>query len=530
MIRALRNIRSLVRAARVMARHDALFELDLAKDNLPPIALALRPFAKLRFPWERRVAAEGDIADRLSAALSELGPSYIKLGQFLATRPDMIGPELAGDLGLLRDQIPPFDQAEAEAMIEEQLGAPVPELFETFSHPVAAASIAQVHKATVRNADGTVRDVAVKVLRPDVEARFRRDLDAFFWVAEKLERFFPETQRLRPVAGVQTLAASVELEMDLRLEAAAMSEMAENTKGDPGFRVPEVDWNRTARQVLTLEWIDATPAGDREALIEAGHDMKRLGNRVIQNFLLHATRDGFFHADMHQGNLFVAGDGTLIPVDFGIMGRLDERSRRFLAEILYGFVKRDYARVAEVHFEAGYVPGHKDVATFAQALRSIGEPIFGKDAQDVSMGKLLAQLFLVTEQFDMAMRPELLLLQKTMVVVEGVARFYDPEHNIWEASEPILADWMMRKLGPEARLQEAAGGMMALGRRFGELPDLLDRAERAIDQATDPKGIRLHPDSLTAIREAENKGGRMGRAALWLGALSLFGLLLTQIF
>jgi ubiquinone biosynthesis protein len=530
MIRGLRHFLRLVSAARVMARHDALFELDLAKDNLPPAALALRPLAKLRLPFERKVETSGDMAERLSAALAELGPSYIKLGQFLATRPDMIGPELAGDLGSLRDQLPPFEQKEAIRIIEDQLGASIGTLYESFSEPIAAASIAQVHKATLKNEDGSTREVAVKVLRPDVEARFQRDLDAFFWAAEKLETLVPETRRLRPRAGVETLANSVELEMDLRLEAAAMSEMAENTAEDPGFRVPEVEWNRTARHVLTLEWIDAVPAGDVEALKAAGHDMKRLGNRVIQNFLLHATRDGFFHADMHQGNLFVDGDGTLIPVDFGIMGRLDERSRRFLAEILYGFVKRDYQRVAEVHFEAGYVPPHKDVATFAQALRSIGEPIFGKEAKDVSMGKLLAQLFLVTEQFDMTMRPELILLQKTMVVVEGVARSFDPEHNIWEASEPILADWMMRRIGPEARLQEAADGAMALGRSLSQLPELLARAERTLDAAGNPEGMRLHPESLKAIREAENEGGRGTRAALWLGAFSILGLLLLQIF
>ncbi|MEQ9146303.1 MAG: 2-polyprenylphenol 6-hydroxylase [Parvibaculaceae bacterium] len=539
-MRSLRNIFRLIRAGRILARYDALFPPEF-EDDVPPIVKAGRAVAAVRLPWEAKPKADGSIAERLSTALQTLGPSYIKLGQFLATRPDIIGTELAGDLGMLRDRLPPFDQSVAVATIESELGAPISELYVEFGEPVAAASIAQVHKASIAIAertegDGpeglTYRDVAVKVLRPGVETRFAQDLDSFFWIAETVEKRQPAARRLRPVEVVQTLADSVELEMDLRLEAAAMSEMAQNTAHDTDFRVPEIDWERTSRRVMTLEWVDGTPATDRDALVAAGHDMAALGTRTIQTFLTHALRDGFFHADMHQGNLFVDPDGTLVAVDFGIMGRLDQRSRRFLAEILYGFVRRDYRRVAEIHFEAGYVPDDKNIDTFAQALRSIGEPIFGKTAKDVSMGRLLAQLFLVTDQFDMATRPELILLQKTMVVVEGVARHFDPEHNIWDSAEPILAAWMAERLGPEGRIQDAADGAAALGRAVTHLPDFLDRADRVarqVSESVDRDGIRLHPSTADAIARAQSNRNRWSHAALWVGAASLFVLALTAV-
>lgn len=537
MIRSLRNISRLVRAGRIMARYDALFPPEF-EDDVPGIVKVGRALAAIRLPWEPKADAGGDVIQRLSTALETLGPSYIKLGQFLATRPDIIGPELAGDLAALRDRLPPFGKKVAEDIIESEFGQPVSALYLEFSEPIAAASIAQVHKAKISVGDESdnqtlnTRDVAVKVLRPGVEERFARDLDSYFWIAELAEKLNPAAKRLRPVQVVQTLADSVALEMDLRLEAAAMSEMAENVAHDTDFRVPEIDWLRTSRRVMTLEWVDGIPAGDREALVAAGHDMPALGTRVIQTFLTHALRDGFFHADMHQGNLFVGEDGALIAVDFGIMGRLDQRSRRFLAEILFGFVRRDYRRVAEVHFEAGYVPADKNLDNFAQALRSIGEPIFGKNAQDVSMGRLLAQLFLVTDQFDMATRPELILLQKTMVVVEGVARDFDPAHNIWESAEPILAAWIAEKFGPEGRIQEAADGAVALGRVLSHLPDFLERAEKAahaISDNIDQDGFRLHPQTVRALAEAEKANRRWSRVALWVGALSLFVVAVAQI-
>ena len=278
---------------------------------------------------------------RLSTALTRLGPSYVKLGQFLATRPDVVGATLANDLERLQDQMPPFPQAEAEATVAAAFGRPLGEVFASFGPAVAAASIAQVHRAEVATADGP-RAVAVKVLRPNVEARFHADMAAFTFVARQAENLSAEARRLRLIEVVDTLRRSVTVEMDFRLEAAALAEMAENTKDDPDFRVPAVDWDRTAKEVLTLEWIDATPLTDRAGLQAKGFDLPQIGRSVIQTFLRHALRDGYFHADMHPGNLFVDDEGRLIAVDFGIMGRLGVKERLFLAEILYGFITRDY--------------------------------------------------------------------------------------------------------------------------------------------------------------------------------------------
>ncbi|MDE1174780.1 MAG: 2-polyprenylphenol 6-hydroxylase [Parvibaculaceae bacterium] len=532
MFSSIHHLIRLARAARVMSRHDALIPGEL-RAQLPPGTSVLIALARLRFPWEAKpelvVRSDNTEGERLAVALAALGPSYIKLGQFLATRADIIGGALADDLGELRDRLPPFPRKTAIAIVEQELGRPLDQIFTEFSEPIAAASIAQVHRArTVPDSfypEG--REVAVKVLRPGVEAQFADDLASFFWIAARAERHTPSIRRLRPTQVVQTLADSVKLEMDLRLEAAAMSEMAENVADDEGFRVPEVDWARTGQRVLTLEWVGGTPAGDVASLRAAGLDMKRLGTNIIQSFLRHAMRDGFFHADMHQGNLFVDPDGTLVAVDFGIMGRLDAKSRRIMAEILYGFVRRDYRRVAELHFEAGYVPEIKNVDDFAQALRSIGEPIFGRSARDLSMGKLLAQLFQVTEQFDMRTRPELILLQKTMVVIEGVARNFDPDHNIWESAEPVLKDWMMARFAPETRLQETADSLLRISRMLGQLPDMLGRAERvsvALGGALDSSGLKLHPASLEQLARSNRRGSRLfwALAGLLIGVCASF--------
>ena len=326
---------------------------------------------------------------------------------------------------------------------------------------MAAASIAQVHPAFVRS-NGELKKVAVKVVRPGVRQRFNNDLESFFLVAKWQERYVPATRRLRPIEVTRTLAQTTRIEMDLRLEAAALSEIGENTKDDPGFRVPTVDWERTGRDVLTLEWIDGVKMSDIEGLRAAGHNLIKLAETLIQSFLRHTLRDGFFHADMHPGNLFVDSEGHIVAVDFGITGRLGKKERRFLAEILYGFITRDYARVAEVHFEAGYVPHHHDVSSFAQAIRAIGEPIHGQPAETISMAKLLTLLFEVTELFDMETRPELVMLQKTMVVVEGVSRTLDPHFNMWKASEPVVGGWIRRNLGPQGILIDARDGANAL--------------------------------------------------------------------
>ncbi len=451
MLRALADIRRLWHAARTLARHDALLPKEFT-DRMP---LSLK-FARWIFGGGRRAREEGVPGVRLAKAFESLGPAYIKLGQVLATRPDVVGTDVAAALISLQDRLPPFPMPVARAAVAEALGIPLESAFSSFSDPIAAASIAQVHMA--ETADDPPRRVAVKVLRPGVAEEFIADVSAFAFAARVAERFSREARRLRPRAVVETLATSTALELDLRMEAAAASELAERTRNDLYFRVPVVDWNRTQEKVLTTEWIDGTPIRDNAALEAAGHDPKKLALTVIRSFLMQSLRDGFFHADMHQGNLFIDEAGRLVAVDFGIMGRLDPPMRRFMAETLAGFLARDYRRIAEVHYEYGFVPPHHPIDTFAQALRAVGEPVFGRMARDVSMARLLQQLFDTTRRFDMQLQPQLVLLQKTMMVVEGVARGLDPDFDIWEASRPVMESWMMDQMGPEARLRDAAVG------------------------------------------------------------------------
>jgi ubiquinone biosynthesis protein len=501
----------LARAGFVLARAGAFSLAD--PEALPAGPRTVVRLAAMLGPHN---ISDAERAERLTVALQKLGPSYLKFGQFLATRPDLIGRDAADVLGRLRDDIPPFPDAEARATVARSLGRPVEAIFASFSPPVAAASIAQVHKAEIALPTGGTRAVAVKVLRPGVRDHFRRDLETFFAGARFVEKIDPASRRLKPVVVVGTLAKSVAIEMDLRLEAAALSEMAELTAGDLGFRVPRVEWELTARDVLTLEWIDGIKLSDIAAIRAAGHDLKALARRLMQAFLRQALRDGFFHADMHQGNFFVDPAGNIVAIDFGIMGRLGPKERKFLAEILLGFITRDYRRVAEVHFEAGYVPRSHAIDDFAQAIRAIGEPIHGQAASEISMARLLTLLFEVTEIFDMETRPELLLLQKTMVVVEGVARSLDPDFDMWTVSEPVIREWMERNLGPAGRMEQAVEGLQSLGRLAGELPELAARAERLsreFDQMGE-RGIKLDPATVADIGRAEAREGRWGRIAL----------------
>jgi ubiquinone biosynthesis protein len=418
----------------------------------------------------------------------------------------------------LQDRLPPFPEGEARQIVEVELRRPLAEIFSAFGPPVAAASIAQVHKATTT--DAPPADVAVKVLRPHIIELFARDFEAFRLAARIVEQFSSEGRRLRAKAMVETLARSVALELDLRMEGAAASELEQNMRDQKGFRVPALDWSRTSAKVLTAEWIDGTSLRDAEALRAVGHDPKRIAIVVLQTFLTQALRDGFFHADLHPGNLFVDAQGRVCAVDFGIMGRLDPAMRRFLAETLGGFLARDYSRVAAVHFEAGFVPRTHDVESFAQALRAVGEPIFGLTARDVSMARLLDQLFETTRRFDMQAQPQLVLLQKTMMVVEGVCRVLDPEFDIWESSRPIIEQWMVANLGPEARLRDAAEGLTSLGKLAQNFPQLLRDTEIIAAQLADG-GLRLHPDSVLAIAVAQQRRARHVRIAIWIAACAL---------
>jgi ubiquinone biosynthesis protein len=517
-ISALTHTARLARAGIVFAREGVFGAVDPSLVP-PPGQLALK-IARL---VERRGAKTGG---RLSRALERMGPAYLKLGQFLATRPDVVGVAMARDLEALQDRLPPFAQSEAEAAIATSLERPVSQAFASLGPPVAAASIAQVHRGEVLR-DGVRQPVAVKVLRPNVASRFRRDLADFFFVAHKAEAHSAEARRLRLVEVINTMQRSVAMEMDLRLEAAALSEMAENTRDDPDFRVPTVDWDRTTHNVLTMEWIDGIALSDHARLEQAQVDLPDLGRKVIQSFLRHALRDGFFHADMHPGNLFLDKEGRLVAVDFGIMGRLGMKERRFLAEILLGFITRDYRRVAEVHFEAGYVPAHHSVENFAQAIRAIGEPIHNRTAEEISMARLLTLLLEVTGLFDMRTRPELILLQKTMVVVEGVARGFDPKLDIWTTAEPVVREWIERNLGPVGRIQSAASGAGELARLVSTLPQIASRAVIVLEQleTMTREGLVLAPETIAAMGRSEGRKNRWRTVALWIIAATFIGIL-----
>ena len=465
----------LARAGFVLAREGALSIVDNAA--LPP---SLRFGISVGRLFERGSVKRTGRVERLTRALNRLGPTYVKFGQTLGTRPDIVGIEVAADLSALQDKMEPFDPALVPGLLEEALHERAADLKE-LSPPIAAASIAQVHKAVLDDANGR-RTVAVKVLRPGVKRRFRADLESYYAGARLAERFARELRRLRPTDVVKTLDRSARLELDLRLEAAAISEFKQNTEKDEGFVVPDVSWDHTAETVLTTSWVEGIPIRDLAALDAAGLDRKELARKLLQSFLRHAIRDGFFHADMHPGNLFAdPRTGNIIAVDFGIMGRITRSERRFLADILYGFITRNYRMIAERHFEIGYVPRHQSVDDFALALRSIGEPLQGRTARDISMAKVLGQLFATTALFDMQARPELVLLQKSMVLVEGVSRALDPELDIWTVSEPVVGDFVRREAGPLGRLEDLAEHVRNGANAIGRLPAIIEKAEAALD-------------------------------------------------
>jgi len=498
MIALVRNLSRLVAIARALTRNGALFLLEGAGDGPRFLAEQLGKFAS---PESRSLRP----GQRLANALEELGPTFIKLGQALSTRPDLMGEAVAEDLSGLQDRLPPFPTIEARAIIAAELGKPIEAIFSSFDEtPVAAASIAQVHFAITAEGE----DVAVKVLRPGVERRFERDIALFTWLATWAERLFPKWRRLRLVDSVKAFEDSVVLEMDLRFEAAAAAEMRENFEGDETFTIPKIDWQRTARRVLTLERIDGIPIDEVEAIAAAGHDLVKVTEAAADAFFNMVLRDGFFHADLHPGNLFLGHDGKLVAVDFGITGRVDEQTRRFLGEMLLGFLNGDYRKVAEVHFQAGFVPADKSIDNFTQACRSIAEPILGLPLHEISIARLLGQLFQVTETFAMETQPQLLLLQKSMLVAEGVGRRLNPQVNMWQLARPLIEQWMMANLGPQAKIKQ---GVVNLVQGLESLPKLVQSAEQTVAALRDG-GLRLHPDSVKALQGE----GRRGLFPSWL--------------
>jgi ubiquinone biosynthesis protein len=506
-VRGPHNIWRLIRTLATLERTGGI-SVVLEAFQAPPRLRVAAHVLGWPFKW---LGLKGDPAlPSATRALTALGPAYIKFGQVLSTRPDIVGDELALQLKYLQDKLPPFPIEVAKRMIEAELGRPMAQLFSEFSEPVAAASIAQVHRARLVE---TGQDVAVKVLRPNISRAFRKDIDAFYLAARIIEFLAPSARRLRPIDVITHFDGVVQGELDLRLESAAAGEFAANTENDAGFQVPKVVWDLSGRQVMTLGWADGVNMADNDAIDAAGHDRRVLAARVLQLFLSHALRDGYFHADMHQGNLKVAANGNIIAFDFGIMGRLDEYTRRVYAEILFGFIRKDYRRVAEVHFEAGYVPPNHDIDEFARALRVVGEPIFGMDASRISMARLLSYLFEVTERFGMETRTELILLQRTMVVVEGVARSLDPHINIWQVAQPTVQDYITRNIGPRALIRDLIKTARVLGRFAPKLPGLVEA--RLLGQGTAPhtRRKRVHPVVWAGV------GAGLMAAGIWIGTL-----------
>jgi ubiquinone biosynthesis protein len=455
--------------------------------------------------------------EKLCDALEGMGTTFIKLGQFLATRPDIIGETLAGDLVKLQDKLPPFELYESKKILKKEIGEILYKNIIDISEPIAAASIAQVHIAKIKIGDNQ-KEVAVKILRPNIEKQFNEELDALMLFAYIVESLFSKTKRLKLVEVVHLLREITNIEMDLRFEAAAANELYENTKNDKGFNVPKIYWNYTSRKVLTLDKVDGISIREKDLLKESGVDLKILSENLIQHFLKQAVRDGFFHGDMHQGNLFVDQKGNIIPVDFGIMGRLDKNNRKYLAEILYGFIQRDYIKVAEVHFEAGLVPQNASKEEFAQALRSVGEPIFGQSIKDISGGNLLAQLFEITEKFNMPTQTPLLLLQKTMVTVEGVARKLYPETNIWEISRPVLEDWIKSVKSPKATIDTAINTSSEILKRIPDFPNFMDKANYALQLLAEGKlNLGIKNNRGLEIEEAKLKNLRNNIIISFLG-------------
>ena len=498
----IKKLITLFKLGRKVANSDIL-NITSKFQEPPVIVKFLFKILSFSFFPKNQIDRSKNEGERLSSSLESMGTTFIKLGQFLATRPDIIGEELSKKLENLQDKLPPFSLIQAKEIIKNDLGDDTFNSIINLSEPVAAASIAQVHKAQIDD-NGIIKDVAIKILRPDIKKIFNEEIDAMMLFAFLVESFVKKSKRLKLVEVVFLLKEITNLEMDLRFEAAAANEYAENTKNDVGFRVPEIYWNFTSENVMTLDWVDGVSIRETEELKRRNLNTRKIAEDIIQNFLRHAVRDGFFHADMHQGNIFIDNNGHIVPIDFGIMGRLDKMSKRFLAEILFGFIQRDYRKVAEVHLVAGLVPKEVSIDDLSQALRSIGEPIFGQAVKDISGGKLLKQLFDVTEKFNMQTQPQLLMLQKTMVVVEGVARKLNPNTNIWTTSKPVLESWLKETKDPMTNINETLQNTSEVIKRLPEFPEIMDKANQALTYLASGQ-IPQNSNSFTALNSKKSE-------------------------
>lgn len=492
MLRDLRNTRRLIAIAFTLAREDALFLLDDLNIS-PAFYFMVKCFARKKTGLRK--------GERLAHALERLGPAFIKLGQAVSTRSDLIGEEVAEDLACLRDKLPPFPSSIARSIIEAELEKPISGLFEFFDDaPVAAASIAQVHKAITKQG----KSVAVKVVRPHIEAAFARDIDLFFWIADIVQKRLPDYRRLKPREVVQTLKESVFFELDLRFEAAAADELSSNmAKHQSGMQIPAVHWELTSRHVLTADWVDGISFSDMAAVRASGFSQDMLLEKAARSLFCQVFKDGFFHADLHPGNLFLdTKTGDLVAVDFGIMGRLDWQSRAYIARIVHGFLNEDYESVAELHFAAGYVPPEKNLDQFIQACRAVARPIIGKPLNEISVATLLGQMFAIAAEFEMAVQPQLLLMQKTLMVAEGVGRMLNPNLNMWELARPMIEEWAIENFSAKARAKQAALEARRIAEKF---PTMLRHVEHTLKSLGDPDGIRLHPDTIESLAQSRKK-------------------------
>lgn len=463
---ALGNLPRLLRINRVLVRHG----LDEFVQPVPRFRL-YRLWLHL-FPWNWWRGSEPR-AQRLREALEELGPIFVKFGQVLSTRPDLLPEDIALELTRLQDRVPPFPGDEAVQVIEQSFGKQLDELFSEFDRtPVASASVAQVHFAKLKNGS----EVAVKVIRPGIEKIIKRDLELIYVIARLAQRYSRQARRLRPVEVVDEFARTLHDELDLRREAANASQLKSNFTGSNLLYVPEVYWDFTRRDVMVMERIAGIPISDVAALNKAGVDLEKLSNNGVEIFFTQAFRDGFFHADMHPGNIFVTPDGQYRAVDFGIMGSLGDADKRYLAENFVAFFNRDYRAVADAHLRAGWVPPETRPEDFEAAIRAVCEPIFAKPIKEISFGRLLMHLFQTARRYNMEVQPQLVLLQKTLFQIEGLGRQLYPDLDLWVTAKPYLENWMSEQLGPRALLKTLKKELPKWWQIAPELPGLLHAA------------------------------------------------------
>jgi ubiquinone biosynthesis protein len=469
MFSSITNLLRLFKIFRTLAEYDCLFFLENLK-AFPTIGF----IAKIVSPKKSNEILKLRKGQRLALALQNLGPTFIKLGQALSVRSDIVGEEISRDLKGLQDSLPPFSSKTAIQIIEENIGKKIAEVFDNFEEkPIAAASIAQVHFAVEKESG---MEVAIKVLRPNIREKFFKDIDLLLWIAQKVEKNLPKYRRLRSVKVIEDFAQTAKFEMDFLFEAAAASELAENFKDDLEIKIPKIFWRLTTSKVLVLERFRGIRIDDIQGLKNTGHDVNEVLRKSANIFMKQALRDGFFHADMHPGNVLVDSDGKIAVFDFGIMGRIDRKIRLFLAEMLLGFLNKDYKRVAELHFEMGIVPENQDIKLFEQACRSIGEPIMDLPQNQISVGRLLEQLFNISNNFEMRLLPELFLLQKTMVMAEGIGRILNPNLNIWEISRDLIEDWGKDNFSIKAKSKDRISEFLGNIKKFGNVIENLSKS------------------------------------------------------